>query len=522
MTETREGNGSSRTDDLPYINMAIEQARLCLAEDANKPRPKVGAVVVTASGEVVAGYRGELEKGEHAEFTVMEKKLKDRVLVDGTLFTTLEPCITRNDPKVSCAHRILERKLRRVVIGILDPNPDVLGKGVQILRNANIEVSFFPRAEMAQVEELNRDFARPYLKRTGTNQKRASASWRSLAAVLLVPLLVVLLIYWAYPPSLKAPAPTESQLIPVPTGPAGPETQTGPAPSPAPSVQPGPQVTPVGSATQAGRLWVTYAWADNQGVSEHDIDYLIQEIEAQGIEVRYDRKDAVVGRRLWEQIADKIANPADCDAWLFVATEKSLASEPCREELSYALNRALQSRTTFPMIGLVLGGDVGAKDLPPALQVRLWVSTTEKDWAARVASGVRGQVAPLAGPTIAPIFSKLTMLDASTCVLEIRRRVGTWSPFVFSLPEAEWGRYLGATYAPSGCWDAASTTANRGPWNHNGRTWYGVTSPPVGNGTCALLRFRYDGTPLSVRFGQGESGPDAKDAEIYELVLQPN
>src|SRR5688500_3905450 len=122
--------------DRPHIEAAIQAARNCRPEDTSKPRPKVGAVVVNQAGEATTGYRGELGLGDHAEYTVLEKKLRDAVLVGGTLYTTLEPCIKRNDPKVDCANRIVERKLRRVVIGILDPNPEVLGKGYEILRKA--------------------------------------------------------------------------------------------------------------------------------------------------------------------------------------------------------------------------------------------------------------------------------------------------------------------------------------------------------------------------------------------------
>jgi pyrimidine deaminase RibD-like protein len=74
--------------------------------------------------------------------------------------TTREPCTTRNHPKVPCAQRIIDRKVARVVIGMLDPDERICGRGVRRLRKANIEIVMFPSDLMAQVEDRNRDFER--------------------------------------------------------------------------------------------------------------------------------------------------------------------------------------------------------------------------------------------------------------------------------------------------------------------------------------------------------------------------
>ena len=81
---------------------------------------------------------------EQREAVLVEKKMADDVLTGATVYTTLEPCVDRNPPKKSCAQRLIDRRVRRVVIGYMDP--DDRGKGYHALADRNIDVELFPGA----------------------------------------------------------------------------------------------------------------------------------------------------------------------------------------------------------------------------------------------------------------------------------------------------------------------------------------------------------------------------------------
>ncbi|MGC9970281.1 MAG: hypothetical protein ABSE56_06805 [Bryobacteraceae bacterium] len=155
-------------DDRRFALMAIEEALKSVPED-ERPHPKVGAVVVK-SGEVLSkAHRGEILKS-HAEYIALDDKLSDDLIAGATVYTTLEPCTTRGHPKIPCAQRLIDRKVARVVIGMLDPNPNIRGLGDQLLSGGGIEIQLFPRDLRAQVEEMNREFIRAQ-KDKQTNSK---------------------------------------------------------------------------------------------------------------------------------------------------------------------------------------------------------------------------------------------------------------------------------------------------------------------------------------------------------------
>jgi len=181
-----------RKSDREFMQMAIDQARaqasrFGLIDNPDRPSPLVGCVVVTKEGKVVAGYRGELSNGDHAEFTVLEKKMAHDVLAGATVYTTLEPCVERNPPKKACAQRLIDRRVARVVIGYMDP--DERGKGYHELADKRIDIDLFPRALVEEIMELNRGFIesrktpRPKAQRTLHSMRSDSSFKANLGAI---------------------------------------------------------------------------------------------------------------------------------------------------------------------------------------------------------------------------------------------------------------------------------------------------------------------------------------------------
>lgn len=101
------------------------------------PNPMVGAVLVR-DGVVVAEGWHDVFGGAHAERMLFEG-LETKNFSDCILYVSLEPC-AHYGKTPPCANLILEKGVGRVVVGVLDPNPLVSGRGVGLLRAAGVEV----------------------------------------------------------------------------------------------------------------------------------------------------------------------------------------------------------------------------------------------------------------------------------------------------------------------------------------------------------------------------------------------
>jgi diaminohydroxyphosphoribosylaminopyrimidine deaminase/5-amino-6-(5-phosphoribosylamino)uracil reductase len=101
-----------------------------------RPNPAVGAVVVKNGTAVGEGYTQELGK-EHAEIIALKNAGENAK--NAELYVTLEPCCHygRTPP---CVDAIINAGIKKVYYGYLDTNPEVLGKGIEKLKDAGIEV----------------------------------------------------------------------------------------------------------------------------------------------------------------------------------------------------------------------------------------------------------------------------------------------------------------------------------------------------------------------------------------------
>ncbi len=119
------------------MKRALELARR--GEGLTRPNPPVGAVLVK-NGKIISEGFHKKAGGPHAEVNCLRqvKGLTAKSLKPATLYITLEPCSTegRTPP---CTDLILERGIRRVVVGARDPNPAHAGRGLRQLRRAGVE-----------------------------------------------------------------------------------------------------------------------------------------------------------------------------------------------------------------------------------------------------------------------------------------------------------------------------------------------------------------------------------------------
>lgn len=123
------------TDEI-LMQRCIELAQM--AEGETYPNPMVGAVIVHDGKIIGEGYHHKA--GEpHAEINAIKAVKNPELLSHATIYVSLEPC-SHFGKTPPCANKIIELGFKKVVIGVLDPNEKVNGRGKKIIEEAGIEV----------------------------------------------------------------------------------------------------------------------------------------------------------------------------------------------------------------------------------------------------------------------------------------------------------------------------------------------------------------------------------------------
>jgi diaminohydroxyphosphoribosylaminopyrimidine deaminase/5-amino-6-(5-phosphoribosylamino)uracil reductase len=122
-------------NDSEYIRKTFELARQ--GAGFVSPNPLVGAVLVKNNKIIGQGFHQQYGHN-HAEINAIESSTE--TIEGATLYCNLEPCCHTNKQTPPCAQRIIKEKIVRVVVCNKDPNSNVNGKGLLLLKDASIEV----------------------------------------------------------------------------------------------------------------------------------------------------------------------------------------------------------------------------------------------------------------------------------------------------------------------------------------------------------------------------------------------
>ena len=148
--------------DIKWMEEAIDWAAGC--NPIKESIPKVGAIIAIGDNVIGRGRRGTGREGddEHAEWHALNQVSDKAKLPESTLYTTLEPCTkeVRTKALECCTELIHQHKIRKVFVGILDPNQGVTGKGLWKLQDSGVEVDLFPHDLVQKIRAMNAAFIR--------------------------------------------------------------------------------------------------------------------------------------------------------------------------------------------------------------------------------------------------------------------------------------------------------------------------------------------------------------------------
>ncbi len=121
--------------DAKYMHRCIQLA--LKGKGYTSPNPMVGAVVVHNGNIIGEGYHQKAGEG-HAEVNAIANVKDKKLLKQSTLYVSLEPC-SHYGKTPPCSQLIIDSLIPNVVVGCLDPFPEVSGRGIQMLNNAGVK-----------------------------------------------------------------------------------------------------------------------------------------------------------------------------------------------------------------------------------------------------------------------------------------------------------------------------------------------------------------------------------------------
>ena len=124
--------------DLKYMQRCLELAKN--GAGLVSPNPMVGAVIVHDNKMIGEGWHQKAGQ-PHAEVNAIDSVKDKSLLAESTIYVSLEPCshVGKTPP---CSNLIIQKGFKRVVVGSLDSNPQVAGKGIERIANAEITVKW--------------------------------------------------------------------------------------------------------------------------------------------------------------------------------------------------------------------------------------------------------------------------------------------------------------------------------------------------------------------------------------------
>lgn len=130
-------NNEQKQIDQHYMRRCLNLARLGIQGAA--PNPMVGSIIVHNNKIIGEGYHQKCGEA-HAEVNAINSVKDQNLLKYSTLYVNLEPC-AHYGKTPPCSLLIVRNNIKRVVVGCIDPFAKVAGKGIQIMKDAGVEVT---------------------------------------------------------------------------------------------------------------------------------------------------------------------------------------------------------------------------------------------------------------------------------------------------------------------------------------------------------------------------------------------